>query len=441
MTQTLREYRIIESPAGRHLFVVDGSRLFGLGALSDDFDDHRLAEVLEKVLSGKRVAIDGLPLVPPPLQTLSLNLAQACNMSCDYCYADEGAFGARARLMSLEVAHASVDRLLQDADGSRDVVIGFMGGEPLLNREVLHRVAPYARERAERRGVRVRFSITTNATLLQASDVQLFAEHQFQVAVSIDGDRARNNASRRLRSGASAYDCIMRSMHLFEQWGRPRHLSARMTISAGARDLSNQLEHVFALGFDSAGFAPVLSSPRRDLELAGPDFGILLEEMKECGRRAETALLQQRRYPFSNYEIALQQIERGTHRPYACGAGAAYLSVNADGELFACHRFVNDTDHHFGNVRSGSDFAARARYLAQTHVDRQQPCSGCWARYLCGGGCQHEVQRRGRPGCDYIRGWLDFCLSSYCVVRERAGGYFENAETWFQGATLGEDLT
>jgi uncharacterized protein len=45
-----------------------------------------------------------------------------------------------------------------------------------------------------------------------------------------------------------------------------------------------------------------------------------------------------------------------------------------------------------------------------------QPCSTCWARYLCGGGCYHEVARRGRPGCDYIRGWLAFCLGAYAEL-------------------------
>jgi len=44
------------------------------------------------------------------------------------------------------------------------------------------------------------------------------------------------------------------------------------------------------------------------------------------------------------------------------------------------------------------------------------PCRSCWARYLCGGGCYHEVSRRGRVACDYIRSWLDFCLRAYAEL-------------------------
>jgi len=51
--------------------------------------------------------------------------------------------------------------------------------------------------------------------------------------------------------------------------------------------------------------------------------------------------------------------------------------------------------------------------LRDRHVHRQDPCHRCWARYLCGGGCHHEVIARGRPACDYIRGWLHYCLGAY----------------------------
>ena len=63
--------------------------------------------------------------------------------------------------------------------------------------------------------------------------------------------------------------------------------------------------------------------------------------------------------------------------------------------------------------------AARAGWLAQRHVDRQEPCRGCWARYLCGGGCHHEVLNRGRVACDFIRGWLDYCLHAYVRLAEQ----------------------
>ena len=51
-------------------------------------------------------------------------------------------------------------------------------------------------------------------------------------------------------------------------------------------------------------------------------------------------------------------------------------------------------------LTAGVDRSGQAHWLAERHVHRQEPCRSCWARYLCGGGCHHEVIRRGRPACD-----------------------------------------
>jgi uncharacterized protein len=74
---------------------------------------------------------------------------------------------------------------------------------------------------------------------------------------------------------------------------------------------------------------------------------------------------------------------------------------------------IDNPEFAMGTAQSGLDQEARLRLLRSRHVDGITPCKSCWARYLCGGGCYHEVNLRGRPGCDYIRGWLRFCLEAY----------------------------
>jgi uncharacterized protein len=69
-----------------------------------------------------------------------------------------------------------------------------------------------------------------------------------------------------------------------------------------------------------------------------------------------------------------------------------------------------------GSLAEGIDQDGQADWLRERHVHRQEPCRDCWARYLCGGGCHHEVIRRGRPACDYIRGWLHYCLETYLLL-------------------------
>ena len=43
---------------------------------------------------------------------------------------------------------------------------------------------------------------------------------------------------------------------------------------------------------------------------------------------------------------------------------------------------------------------------------------------LCGGGCHHEAMGRGRIACDYIRGWLHFCLQAYIRLSDKRPDLF-----------------
>jgi uncharacterized protein len=150
----------------------------------------------------------------------------------------------------------------------------------------------------------------------------------------------------------------------------------------------------------------------------------MLEEMKDCGGEFERRIARGDRYAFQNMTSAMQEIHRGTHRPYPCGAGGSYFGVSAAGDLSACHRFVEDSRGAMGDVWRGVDRTRQRVWLVDRHVHRQEPCRSCWARYLCGGGCHHEVLERGRRACDYIRGWLHYCLQAYVRLLDSRPDYF-----------------
>jgi uncharacterized protein len=146
--------------------------------------------------------------------------------------------------------------------------------------------------------------------------------------------------------------------------------------------------------------------------------------MIECGEEFERRVHAGERFGFANLYTALHEIHKGTHRPYPCGAGAGYMGVSAEGDLYACHRFVEDPVGLMGDVFHGVHMERQNQWLAARNVHQQEPCRSCWARYLCGGGCHHEVILRGRPACDYIRGWLEYYLKAYVRMLETSPGFF-----------------
>jgi uncharacterized protein len=417
-------FHLVRGEAGWHLLAVDGSRLFdappGLAErLRTAASEEEVAGVLAQEGLDGAPRIDDRPLDPPPVHALSLAVAQRCNLGCGYCYAQQGDFGAAPKSMPLATALQAVDRLVGEAAPGARVNLAFLGGEPLVNRPVLRAATRHAAATAARRGVRVTFSITTNGTLVTEEDGSFFEEHGFAVTVSLDGPREVHDALRPDRQGRGSFDRILRNVRPLLARQRRMQVSARVTVTPRNLGLRETLEQFVDEGFHGVGFAPMLSAAGGTGEMQAEDLEVMLGEMIDCGREYERRAREGRRFPFSNLVTALREIERGTHRPYPCGAGAGYLGVSADGDLSACHRFVGDPEGAMGTLASGVDLDRQRTWLADRHVHRQEPCRTCWARYLCGGGCHHEAIRRGRPACDYVRGWLHYCLEVYLRLPRR----------------------
>lgn len=387
-------------------------------------DDEAIASWLNRRGLGVSAAAHQTPLVGSELRALSLAVAQSCNLGCTYCYAQQGGFGGQAKNMSLETATLAVDFLLRDVKRGEKVNLAFLGGEPLVNRPVLRSVTEYARRLADRRGVQINFSITTNGTLLEHDDAQFFEEHGFAVTVSLDGTRQMHDNLRPLKGGAGSYDRIILRLKPLLRLQRRMQVSARVTVTPLNLELPEILETFVGLGFHSVGFSPLLTSSSGSHELNGQGLTRMLEAMIECGLVFEQNVLRGRRYPFLNMVNALRELRARTRRSYPCGAGISYLGVSADGELSACHRFVNDDAAAMGNLRAGIDRARQQTWMTSRHLQSQQPCQACWARYLCSGGCHHEVFARGRIACDFIRGWLHYALEAYGRLTRLAPDWF-----------------
>ncbi|WP_138467270.1 radical SAM/SPASM domain-containing protein [Poseidonocella sp. HB161398] len=361
---------------------------------------------------------------PPPPRALALTVSQSCNMACGYCYASGGAFGGAARLMPEAVAIAAVDRLIADTAPGGAVQIAFMGGEPWLARDLIRATVAHARRRGGARAVKTGFAMTTNATLLRAEDAAFLAEQGFAVTVSLDGDRETNDRLRPMAGGAGSFDRVARRLApLLAEAGRLT-LSARVTVTPDNLDIPRTVAALADLGFASVGISPMLASPTGRGALAGDDFPRLLAAMTEAGEDWMAATLAGRPHAFANLATALGELHRGRPRSQSCGAVRDYLAVDAEGRYAACHRFVNDPLGQMGDLAAGPDPAARARFLAERQVEAQPDCAGCWARRLCGGGCHHEVLHAGRPGCDYVRGWLDYAIGAYGRLMAARPGWF-----------------
>jgi uncharacterized protein len=430
------DIHLFKSGQDQHLFVVNASQVYRLDKedyarfqeATEPHSTKSVGEVLAALGLDSPTAINDVPIADPPIRALSLAVAQKCNLGCSYCYAQEGSFGGPSKQMSIATALSAVDRLFADAESGQSTNLSFLGGEPLFAREVIRAATEKAARLGAAHNIQTGFSITTNGTLINAEDGDFFDRYGFAVTISLDGIGATHDRQRPFKSGAGTFSKIVERVRPLLRRQHRMQVSARVTVTSENLELRRTLDELLELGFHSVGFSPMLSSPNGHSEITSEGLAIMLEQMVDCGRAFENKVIRGERYAFSNMVAALKEIHRGTHRPYPCGAGAGYLGVSADGELSACHRFVNDEAGFMGTLAAGVDDMRRNAWLADRHVHRQEPCRSCWARYLCGGGCHHEVIHRGRPACGYIRGWLHYCLQAYARILERQPGYLAGSQ-------------
>jgi uncharacterized protein len=411
------------------VFVVEGSRLFEVDlelfeslARDQELEQTALLNEAEGMIPSPPTESalpphESVPLPPPT--AISLNLAHTCNLSCSYCYADEGRFGGHSTMMPLATAQAAIDQLLEKTPRRR-VTIGFIGGEPFLNRQVLYDAVEYAVSRARDFRSTVGFSVTTNATLLTDQDIEFLRSRGFAVSVSLDGAAYVNDRNRRARNGGSGFNQAMRAVApLLQDPGNAR-VAARATVTRQDLRVAEHIEALVAAGFHEVGVSPLRTSPTPGMALSSEDWPVFLREMVRAAEVEWRHLQSGGHLRFSNLAIALKQLHSGYCKPLPCGSAASYVSVSARGEYFTCHRTVDNPRFTLGSTAIGLSDQGRQDFLRSRHVDLQQPCRSCWARYLCGGGCHAEVLSSGRSGCDYIRGWLEYCLRFY----DRALGEF-----------------
>lgn len=418
------------SKVGEHLLVVPHSRVYDLTPmlaewLDDPAETRRVADLLGEAAPGE-VSLDDV--VVPSVQSLSLNVSSGCNLSCGYCYADRGSFlGRQSKSMTAEVAFAGVDALFEQADPRAPVTVGFLGGEPLINRQLVHGTVHYAEQQAARRGLDLRFSITTNGTLLRDDDVQLLRGRRFAVTVSVDGDAVTHDRQRPLagRGRSGSFAALARGMAPLLAEPGLAQISARVTVGRNTLQLEERVAAILALGFEEVGISPLRVAADHS-ELGDDDWDPYLSGLIGL---AEIELDRVRRglgIRLTNLAVALKQIHRGASSPYPCGAGGGYFSLSADGKWYACHRAIGDAEYQLGE-NGQLDEAQRAAFLKARHVHAQTDCANCWARYLCSGSCHQEAGARTPGSCGFIRSWLHYCLSSYCELSSSHPSFFASA--------------
>ncbi|MGQ9558472.1 MAG: thioether cross-link-forming SCIFF peptide maturase [Desulfurispora sp.] len=381
-----------------------------------------LAEIQQLIAQGLLYSSDPLggSYEPPPggvVKALCLHLAHDCNLACRYCFAGQGAYGGPAGLMSAAVGQQAIDFLLAAAGSRRHVEVDFFGGEPLLNKPVLYELVPYGQQQAQRAGKQIKFTLTTNALLLDRETADFLNRHEISVVLSHDGRPAVHDRMRPFPSGAGSAEPVRERMQAFLAGRDYQNYYVRGTYTAYNTDFASDVIYLIEQGFTEVSVEPVVAP------LKAP-YALCEEHLPELKAQYEilTRYLQQRRQVgrpvnFFHFNIDLEGGPCLAKRLTGCAAGVEYLAVAPDGGLYPCHQFAGREDYRLGDVWQGVQNRQLVEVFRQAHIYHKPHCLDCWARYYCSGGCHASAINYGGhilapypTGCELARKRLECAL-------------------------------
>jgi len=157
--------------------------------------------------------------------SLILGVTEECNFRCRYCVYSGKYGGERThtdKKMSLETAQKAVDFFFDLVNRPErrkkryHIYIGFYGGEPLLEFDLVKKVIAYTKKAARENGLDRRLGIlyrlTTNGYFLDEEKGDFFARENVLVDVSLDGPEIEHDKFRVHRDGHPTWKTVMKNL-------------------------------------------------------------------------------------------------------------------------------------------------------------------------------------------------------------------------------------
>lgn len=326
------------------------------------------------------------PTFPEPaVKSLCLNVAHACDLDCAYCFAQKGSFGGRAELMSAEVGKTALDMLIRTSGERNSLEVDFFGGEPLLNFEIVREIVEYGRQLEQKFSKTIRFTLTTNANNVTDEMANFLNNEMSNLVISIDGRQRIHDAVRPDKAGNPTWKNVVACAKKLTE-NRTGEYYIRGTYTAKNLDFPSDVAELSKLGFAHLSLEPVVCGG--ELAITESDLPKIKQEYDKL---ADFCL--ENDIDFFHFNIDFSGGPCVSKRLRGCGAGFEYLAASPDGTLYPCHQFVGKDEFAMGDVAHGVTKPEIGEKFRKISVLTKPECQGCFAKYICSGGCAAEAFR------------------------------------------------
>lgn len=320
---------------------------------------------------------------------LTLNVANTCNLCCSYCYAHGGNYNSQNTLMSEDTAIRAVRQFAEYFGELKR--IKFFGGEPFLNPKVIRAVCETCVELRNKGIIKELpdFTTVTNGTIINSELIDLIKMYDIGVTVSYDGNSKMQNILRPFVSGQESNDILLENIKLLQtETANKQPSSVEVTYTQvhaqegiSVEQCYNNVKHLF--GIEDIKITPVSCVPTDKHHLTNID-SFQNAIISGYHRNPRDIKVVEKAYRLHQILTLKKRSER-----IFCGAGINRFSVGADGNVYPCYLFTNDSEFCLGNIWD-TNFslekyeATRFRLMEYNRLTSSE-CNVCWASSFCFG--------------------------------------------------------
>ncbi len=361
---------------------------------------------------------------------LALFVSMDCNMRCTYCYAGGGNYGKARQLMSEAVALQSVDLFTRGDEFSCNHIM-FFGGEPSLNVPVIRLVCEHLAGRA--RGGQIPhipgLGIVTNGLHLSEELLALITQYAIGVTVSLDGPPEIHDRQRVDVGGKGTYERVARSIRRLLQAtsGRqPEMIEVAITKKHIEMGFTyDVLANFFATELGVREFFTSMDTSVPDTDYTSwdvPHQTNILNKLAKGELRAHNVRI-------------LETLVSKRIMPYLCPLGLSMFSVDAEGGIYPCGQFLNDS-FCMGNIFEPAVFTSERFKRVQEALRangkyEHEQCRACWARGLCTA-CPARIYARTGNLYDRSEALCSSAKKSLEIILCRLAKLHGDKESWGQ---------
>lgn len=375
------------------------------------------------------------------MKTITLQVTQNCNLRCKYCVYS-GSYENRVhsnKRMSFETAQKAIDFLHKHSSLSAAVSVGFYGGEPLLEFELIRKCVDYAKKVFD--GKDLSFTITTNATLLTEEIMNFFVKNHFYVTISFDGPQKIQDKNRVMADGKQgSFDVVMKNVEKF--LNKYPNFYEHINFNA-VLDPTNDFEcsNDFFMNYDTVrksnarGILISTDGLKGNLE-QNESFKIAYNyemfknylwscgKLEDAGSKLTVSYIEQVEQLVGKRTVGLEKNKKYAHPGGPCLIGSHKFFVNAEGFFYPCERVDESIEcTRIGNVEDGLDIE-KIKMLLNIGKLTEDECKRCWAFQFCTQCLRSAVEEdhlsknKRLSKCNGSRYNAEQSLKDYIVLKE-----------------------